>query len=526
MAVASADSCVELPGHILTATASRLGDKIALVTAGRSLTYAELDELSNRVAAGLLARGAGQGERVSIYAANRWEWIVAYHGALKAGAVVNPINVMLTLEEVSFVLRDCAARVLFTSSDKARMVGESRAEIDTLREIVALDEPVGASTFDEYLRERAPAGFGPVTADPEAASTIGYTSGTTGHPKGAAQSQRAVLLNCRATGEMHGRCEADVVVTALPAPHVYGNVAINSTFLAGGTVVLMDRFEPGRALALIAEHRATMFEGVPAMYAMMLAHDDIADADLASLTRCTVGGQTIARPTVQEWEKRSGSPLIELWGMTELSGLGTTHWAHQPTRPGSIGVALPGIELRVASLEDYSRDAPTGEPGELVARGPLVMLGYFGNDGATAEAIDGDGWLHTGDIARADSDGYYYIVDRRKDLIITAGYNIYPAEIERVLAGHPAVAMAAVGPVADQIKGELARAYVVLRPGAQVTEPELIDHCRGHLAAYKLPRSVRFVDVLPQTSTGKIMRRRLVTLDGEPPDAEPQKDES
>ena len=514
MTVASGDSGVELPGHILSATASRLGDKIALVTTGRSLTYAELDELSNRVATGLLVRGAGHGERVSIYAPNRWEWIVAYHGALKAGAVVNPINIMLTLEEVGFVLRDCAARVLFTSSDKASLVGENRADIDSLREIVALDEPVpGASTFDEYLKEPAPAGFRPVTTDSGAASTIGYTSGTTGHPKGAAQSQRAVLLNCRSTRDMHQRSEADVVVTALPAPHVYGNVAINSTFLAGGTVVLMDRFEPGRALALIGEHRATMFEGVPAMYAMMLAHDDIVGADLASLTRCTVGGQTIALSTVQEWEKRSGSPLIELWGMTELSGLGTTHWARQPTRPGSIGVALPGLELRVASLEDYSRDAPIGEPGELVARGPLVMLGYFGNDGATAEAIEEDGWLHTGDIARADSDGYYYIVDRRKDLIITAGYNIYPAEIERVLVGHSAVAMAAVGPVPDEIKGELARAYVVLRPGAQVTELDLIDHCRGHLAAYKLPRSVRFVDALPQTSTGKIMRRRLVTLD-------------
>lgn len=214
---------------------------------------------------------------------------------------------------------------------------------------------------------------------------------------------------------------------------------------------------------------------------------------------------------MRDWERRSEAPLIELWGMTELSGLGTTHWADQPTKPGSIGVALPGLELRVASLENYSDDAGPGEHGELVARGSLVMLSYFGNEAATAEAIDADGWLHTGDIAYADADGYFFIVDRRNDLIITAGYNVYPAEIEHVIAGHPAVAMVAVGSIPDQIKGELARAYVILRPGARVTEQALIDFCRSHLAAYKLPRSVRFVDALPQTSTGKIMRRKLAT---------------
>jgi long-chain acyl-CoA synthetase len=348
-----------------------------------------------------------------------------------------------------------------------------------------------------------------MTVDPAALSTIGYTSGTTGHPKGAMQSQQSVLLNCALTATMHGRTAADVVVTALPAPHVYGNVAINGTFLAGGTVVLMERFAADEALALITRHRATMFEGVPAMYAMLLASPALPGADLTSLRVCTVGGQTISGATISAWQERSGASLIELWGMTEIAGLGTTHALYAPPLPGSIGVALPGIEVRVAGLTDVTRDAPPGVPGELMVRGPIVMMGYFGNPEETARKIEPDGWLHTGDIAYAGETGHFFVVDRWKDLIISAGYNVYPAEIERVLAGHPAVAMVAVGPVKDEIKGELACAYVVRREGAEVTGAELIDYTHDRLAAYKRPRQVVFPSSLPATSTGKIMRRKL-----------------
>jgi long-chain acyl-CoA synthetase len=354
---------------------------------------------------------------------------------------------------------------------------------------------------------------GPVPAistEPDDPCTIGYTSGTTGYPKGAVQSHQAVLLNCALTATMHGRSERDVVVTALPAPHVYGNVVINGTFLAGGTVVLMERFVPAQALRLIGEHRATLFEGVPAMYAMMLTDPALDAADLSSLTRCTVGGQTMPTSTIERWQERSGAALIELWGMTEISGLGTTHALYSPPVLGSIGVSLPGIEVRVADLDDSSRDARRGEPGELMVRGPIVMLRYHGNPEATAEAIEPDGWLHTGDVATMDESGHLFVVDRRKDMIITGGYNVYPAEIERVLAAHPAVAMVAAGPVPDPVKGELACAYVVLADGANATEEELIAFAGERLAAYKRPRMVQFVATLPATSTGKIMRRELL----------------
>ncbi|MFG1667732.1 class I adenylate-forming enzyme family protein [Streptomyces sp. Y7] len=497
------------PGGILRRAAARYGDKIALVTAARTMTFRELGADSDRIAAALAARGVRPGQPVSLYAQNRWEWVVAYHGALKSGAVVNPVNVMLTPEELAFVLRDCDAAAVFTSAEQAADVLSLTRDLPGLNMVVAFDEPPeGAVGFAELLADDGPVPA--FSADPAAPCTIGYTSGTTGHPKGAVQSHRAVLLNCALTATMHGRASTDVVVTALPAPHVYGNVAINGTFLAGGTVVLMERFHPAEALRLIGEHSATMFEGVPAMYAMMLADPALDTADLSSLTRCTVGGQTIPLSTIERWQTRSDAPLIELWGMTEISGLGTTHAVHALPVPGSIGVSLPGVEVRIADLNDVTRDAPRGEPGELMVRGPIVMLGYHGNPQATAETIEPDGWLHTGDIASMTETGHVFIVDRRKDMIITGGYNVYPAEIERVLAGHPAVAMVAAGPVPDPVKGELACAYVVLAHGAHVTEEDLLAYAGQSLAAYKRPRIVRFVDDLPKTSTGKIMRRELI----------------
>jgi long-chain acyl-CoA synthetase len=494
------------PGDILGWAAARHPDKTALITATRELSYGELDDLSARAAAGLRDRGVRPGQVVSLYGPNSWQWVVAYHAVLRAGAVVNPINVMLTPPEVAYVLTDCRSAGVLTSAAQLPTLRELTATLPEVGFVLGLDAD-GGDGFATLFTSKPLDDPGPV--EPTALSTIGYTSGTTGHPKGAMQSQQAVLLNCALTATMHGRTAADVVVTALPAPHVYGNVAINGTILAGGTVVLMERFAADDALALIARHHATMFEGVPAMYAMLLSSPALADADLSSLRVCTVGGQTISTATIEAWQRRSGAPLLELWGMTEIAGLGTTHAVYAPAVPGSIGVALPGIDVRVADLADVTRDAPPGTPGELMVRGPIVMMGYYNNPAETATTIEPDGWLHTGDIAYADDTGHFFVVDRRKDLIITAGYNVYPAEIERVLSAHPAVAMVAIGPVPDATKGELACAYVVLRDGQQATADELIEFTRDQLAAYKRPRQVIFVSSLPATSTGKIMRRKL-----------------
>ena len=218
-------------------------------------------------------------------------------------------------------------------------------------------------------------------------------------------------------------------------------------------------------------------------------------------------------PKMQEVEAQFGCPLIELWGMTELGGLGTTFASNGPVKHGSIGVALPYVEARIASTEDATVTLPAGDIGELMIKGGVVMQGYYGNEQATRETIEADGWLHTGDVASMDEDGCIFIVDRKKDMILTAGYNVYPAEIERVVAGHQDVALVAVGSVPDEEKGELAKAYIVPKIGAQPDADDIINYCREHLAAYKVPRAVQFVDDLPKTSTGKIMRRELHTLD-------------
>jgi long-chain acyl-CoA synthetase len=500
-------------GLIVPRAAQRFGSKPALVATARTLTYQELHDLCDRVAGGLQELGVRPGDRVSLYSPNRWEWVVAYHAALRAGAVVNPINVMLTPEEVAFVLNDCGAAAIFTAGEKAEVIVGLTRSVPTLRRVISFDPADSDVTVFEDLLNSPPARQDTPRPAPADLSTIGYTSGTTGHPKGAMQSHRAVFLNTAALFAVQTRTERDVMLNALPLPHVYGNIVMNGTFMSGATLVMMERFDPAVALAEIERQKVTVFDGVPTMYAMMLADPSLPGADLSSLRMSAVGGQTMPVAKMAEWEQRSGAPLLELWGMTELGGAGTSNCSYMPNVHGSIGFALPGLEARIAALGDARVTVPDDEPGELMVRGPLVMLGYYGNEQATRAAIEPDGWMHTGDIASRDDEGHYFIVDRRKDLIITGGFNVYPAEIERVVAAHPAVAMVAVGSVPDETLGELARAYVVLRPGAAATEEEIIEHCRPHLAAYKRPRSVRFVPDLPKTSTGKVMRRELKTLD-------------
>jgi len=496
------------PGQILDAAASRWPAKTALITATRSLTYRELDEASTRSAGALLRRGVRPGQVVSLYGPNSWQWIVAYHGILKAGAVVNPINSMLTAPEVAYILGDAGAVAILTAAAQVETVAGLTADLPELRHVFSLDAEVDGHEALADLAEE-PALELPPAPEPTATSTIGYTSGTTGHPKGAVQTQRAVLFNCALTATSHSRASDDVCVSALPAPHVYGNVVVNGTFMSGGTVVLHERFDPELFLDSIGRYGATILDCVPAMYAVMLASPALSRADFSRVTRSVCGGQTIPVPTIQAWEERTGARFLELWGMTELSGPATSQTMFMPPVPGSVGQSLPGTEIRIASLDDVNADAPIDEPGELMARGPLVMTGYFNNPDATKLAIEPDGWLHTGDIARMDSDGNVWMVDRRNDMIITGGYNVYPAEIERVVAAHPAVALVAVGSVPDEVRGELACAYVVLRDGASASAAEIIEHTKASLAPYKRPRLVRFVSDLPRTSTGKVMRRKL-----------------
>ena len=500
-------------GLVLPQAAEKFGDETALVFEGREFSFVELNELSDRMANGLAGLGIGVGDRVTLYAPNSWEWIVSYYAALKIGAVINPINVMLTPEEVEFVVQDCGAKAIIASKDKGTPVLGVEAKSD-VKEIILFGEdlPDGATSFNELIANNEP-GFEVVIRPMDELSTICYTSGTTGHPKGAMLTGGSVILNTAMTAQMHQRNSDDIVVSALPCAHVYGNVIMNGAFFYGMTLVLHPKFDAAECMESIQKHKATMFEGVPTMYMYMINHADVAKYDFSSLTRCTVGGQTMPIPKMEEVEARFGCPLIELWGMTEIAGLGTTFPLYATIKHGSIGIALPYTEVRIADVEDGSKTLPTGEVGELMIRGTIVMLGYYGNEQATKETIEPDGWLHTGDVASMDEDGCVFIVDRKKDMILTAGFNVYPAELERVIAGHASVGMVAVGTIPDETKGELAKAYIVLKEGETGDADAIIAYCREHLAAYKVPRAVQFVEDLPKTSTGKVMRRKLCELD-------------
>lgn len=501
-------------GHIPAEAAKQFGDKTALVLPDRSLSFNELDKLSNCFANALMTLGIQPGDRITLYSGNCWEWVVSYYGALKTGAVINPINVMLTPTEVEFVANDCGASIVIASYEKALSL-KSVKENSQVRELIAFGDdalPDGMLSFNELLAAGSDA-FQIPEIEADSLSTIGYTSGTTGHPKGACLSHHSIVLNVAMTALMHQRSDSDTVVTALPYPHVYGNVVMSGAIQNGMTLVLHPNFEEQTILKSIQEHRATLFEGVPTMFMFLLNHPEFDHYDLSSLRCCTVGGQTMPKPKMEEVEARFGCPLIELWGMTELGGLGSTFAANGPVKHGSIGVALPYTEARIANTEDASKTLLAGEVGELMIKGGIVMQGYFGNEQATRDTIEPDGWMHTGDVASMDEDGCIFIVDRKKDMILTAGYNVYPAEIERVVAGHPDVALVAVGSIPDEEKGELAKAYIVPKVGASPSADNVIAYCREHLAAYKVPRAVQFVDDLPKTSTGKVMRRELKTLD-------------
>ena len=494
------ENLMESVADLLSASARRFGSKTFLRCPDRSLTFDETDRLAGLVAQNLLKLGVQPGDAITLWIENGWRWVVAYYGALRVGAVVNPVNVLLTRSEVEFIARDCRSRLVVASHGHA-------AGLRTALNVPVLDD---RSDFEELLEPVATEMPLPDVGREDRAA-ICYTSGTTGHPKGAVLRHRAVLVNTLMTSLMHGRSAADSVVSALPCPHVYGNIVLNSAAGCGMTITLLPRFDPEVALEAIRECQATMFEGVPTMYLRMLDSPDFERLPPHSLRVCTVGGQTMPVPRMREAERRFGAPLLELWGMTELGGLGTTHPHNLPGPPGSIGVALPMHEARVVHMSDSSRPLPRKEVGELMIRGPVVMDGYFGNPAATGETIEADGWLHTGDLAYQDEDGYYFVVDRKKEVIITGGYNVYPAEVERVIAEHSAVAMVAVAAAEDEYKGQVPTAFVVLRSGTQCSEDDIITHCRASLASYKTPVAVQFMDDLPKTSTGKLMRRALAT---------------
>ncbi len=492
--------------------AKKFCDKEALIFEKQSFSFRKLHDLVENFGAGLISLGVKEKDVVTLYASNSWEWIVSYFAIARVGAVINPVNTMLTSSEIIYVVNDCGAKTIICSEDKIQALKDIRKHTQIKNIISFGGKSDGIHSFGSILARNLSIEKEP-NVSPEDLSTIAYTSGTTGHPKGAMQSHEAVILNGSMTSQLHMRGPNDTVVSALPCPHVYANVLMTGMMMFGTKLILHKLFEVDTIFESIKSTKATIFDGVPTMYMFMLNSPNLKNADLSSLNRCYVGGQTMPVATMTAVEREFKVPLTELWGMTEIAGLGATFPLFGPNKHGSIGCAIPYCDLKIVDVNNCSKQMNIGEVGELMVKGPITMMGYFGDDKKTKETLEPDGWLHSGDLAKMDQDGCVYIVDRKKDMIITGGYNVYPAEIERVLAANPKVALAAVGKQSDELKGEIAKAYIVLKEGEQANEEEMIAFCREELAAYKCPRKIQFVMDVPKTSTGKIMRRELNTLD-------------
>jgi long-chain acyl-CoA synthetase len=485
----------------LIAAARRHPERPALRLDGTAISYAEFDENTARVAALLLERGLEPGDRVGIMLPNVPEFAIAYYGVLRAGGVVVPMNVLLKRREVAFYLGDAQAKLIFAwhAMADAAIAGAAEAgaecvvvEPSEFAEMIASAEPVGEIT------ERAAGDT----------AVILYTSGTTGKPKGAQLTHANLSVNADVSRLLFSLEPDDVVLGALPLFHAFGQTCgLNAAVAAGASLALIPRFDPGHALEVIEEHRVTVFEGVPTMYAALLHHPERDRFDASTLRVCVSGGAALAVELLREFERQFGCVILEGYGLSETSPVACFNHPDRERKPGSIGTPVEGVELKLVDL--HRRDAAPGEAGEIAIRGHNVMKGYWNRPESTAEAIDADGWFYSGDIARIDADGCYFIVDRKKDLIIRGGYNVYPREIEEVLYEHPAVREAAVVGIPHSDLGEEVAAAVALRPGMRVTEAEIRDYVKTNVAAYKYPRQVWFVDELPKGPTGKILKREI-----------------
>jgi long-chain acyl-CoA synthetase len=446
------------------------------------------------------------GDRVALLLPNVPQFPMLYYGALRAGAVVVPMNPLLKAREIEYYLQDSGARLLFAWETTVAEAAKG-AEAAGAGHI-----PVAAAAFDRLLGEQSPETSVVSRADDDTAVIL-YTSGTTGKPKGAELTHANLRRNARVTATTLLRLEpGDVVMGCLPLFHSFGQTCgLNAAVDSGACLTLLPRFDPAKALEVIQRDRVTVFEGVPTMYLALLNHPGRGEMDARSLRLCVSGGAALPVEVLRGFEDAFGCVILEGYGLSETSPVASFNHPDRVRKPGSIGTPIDGVELRLVG--PAGDEVPAGEVGEIAIRGHNLMRGYWGNEDATREAIP-DGWFRSGDLARQDEDGYFFIVDRKKDLIIRGGYNVYPREVEEVLYEHPAVAEVAVVGVPHPTHGEEVGAAVVLKPGADSTPAELQAFCRERLAAYKYPRHVWLEAALPKTATGKLLRREVVPPEG------------
>ncbi|MFE2015507.1 long-chain fatty acid--CoA ligase [Streptomyces sp. NPDC059491] len=485
---------------VLGESARHFPDRIAVVEGATRLTYGELWTEALRCAAGLREAGVKPGDRVAVLLPNTVEFLRVYYGALAAGATVVPVHALLVADEVRYVLEHSGAvgivsgGPLWTVADEAARAAGVRA----FQGAPSAAEPLAA----------------PEPSEPGGVAVVLYTSGTTGRPKGALLTHLNIVMNASVTSQdLLGLGEGDVVLGCLPLFHSYGQTcAMNGTLRQGATLVLMPRFSGPAALRILADEGVTVFMGVPTMYHALVEAAAGSELRPAALRAAVSGGAALPVAVLERFEDAFRTQVLEGYGLTETSPVATFNQPHLGRRPGTVGHPVWGVEVGVAdaAVEGEVRLLADGEVGEVVVRGHNVFAGYLDDPAATAAAVV-DGWFRTGDLGSRDEDGFLRIVDRKKDLVIRGGFNIYPREVEEVLVRHPSVAEVAVIGVPDERKGEEVCAVVVRREGSPLTEDALVEWSRERLGRHKYPRIVRFVDALPLGPTGKVLKRALVS---------------
>jgi long-chain acyl-CoA synthetase len=487
----------------------RYGEYEALAFEGRRLTNVDQQRAACRVAHALRRLGVGPGDRVVVMLANCPEVMQSYGGILRLGGVIVPVIFLLGEAEVAHILADSEAKVVITSSDMVWKVEKQIGVLPTLRHVLLVDGggagPERLRSYEEEISRESDR-FEPVPRAETDLAVILYTSGTTGTPKGVALSHGNLESNARASASLYELDRDQWGVGVLPLSHSYGLTVMNAGHILGTRGALLRWFNPEEVLKTIQEFRAEAMSGVPTMFVYLLNYPDASQYDTSSMRIWGSGAAPLPVEIVEPFERRFGGKLLEGYGLTEASPVVSVHRLSGVRKLGSVGQPLPGVTVSIR--DDGDRALPAGEVGEVCVKGPNVMMGYYRNPEETARTIRG-GWLRTGDMGRLDADDFLYIVERKKDLIIRGGFNIYPRDVEEALYAFPKAAEAAVIGMPDALMGEEVLAFVVLRPGQSATAGEVIAFCQGRLAKYKCPKEVRFVDALPKSPVGKILRKEL-----------------
>lgn len=508
-------------GEMLDDSVTKMPGTTAIIFEGKELTYQEFGDQVNRFAAALRDMGIKKGDRVGLMGPNCPQWEAAFFALLKLGAIVVQTNPMYVEREIAYQMKDSGATAIIVFEPLYPRVKNIIQET-SLRQVIAFNfmAPVksapGLYSFDELIAQYQP-GLIEVGINQERdLAVLQYTGGTTGVSKGVMLTHQNLICNTYQSIAWSFDLEygKERVLTILPVFHVYGMTnCMNYAIACAATQILLPRFEVNQFLEVIDKYRPTLFPGAPTIFMAVNSHPQVSKYkdSLAAIKVCNSGSAPLPLEVALKFGQvtEGGGNLVEGYGLSEASPVTHSNPLDRPTRAGSIGIPFPDTDAIIVDLETGEKELPAGEIGELCIRGPQVMKGYWGKPDETSETMR-NGWLHTGDIARRDEDGYFYIIDRKKDMIIAGGFNVYPRDIEEVLYEHPKVKEVVVAGVPDAYRGESPKAYIVLKPGAEATEEEFISFCRSRMAAYKVPHLVEFRNELPRTIVGKVLRRQLV----------------